>query len=104
LQRLDKRGILDTLTLKQLVDFTNSLYDKWPIGKPDWSVRLYLESDSDRMNALELLSTNTPLAERIMYIALDSWFMQDHFDIQLQQARNFIERRIETYFFFLGGL
>ena len=39
LQRLDERELLDTLTLEQLVEFTNALYDEWPMRKPDWSVR-----------------------------------------------------------------
>ena len=37
LQRLDERELLDTLTLEQLVEFTNALYDEWPMRKPDWS-------------------------------------------------------------------
>jgi hypothetical protein len=98
-QRLDEREPLDALTLEQLVAFTNSLYDEWPLRKTDWSVRHHLSDDSPHMNSLEILTTDIPLAERIMYIALDTWFLQDHFAIQLQQARDQIDRRIETLLF-----
>ena len=90
LQRLDARELLDALTLEQLVEFTNALYDEWPMRNPDWSVR------RPRMNSLDILSTDIPLAERMMYIALDTWFLPDHFATQLQQARDHVERRIEA--------
>jgi len=228
LRRLDERECLDTLTLEQLVEFTNRLYDEWPIRKPDWSARhplnairvpgfprsgvelstassldwftgattggeisastestledvrrhreemttkvpLRLQStdkgyrftltfpeaerdidvhlrngnqpvlkgtlvqelwraginreeswpgtdrikgkrlllqnlhhclshDSDPMSSLDILSTDIPLAERMMYIVLDTWFLQDHFARQLQQARDHVDRRIEALF------
>ncbi len=90
LQRLDERELLDTLTLEQLVEFTNALYDEWPMRKADGSVR------HPRMNSLDILSTDIPLAERMMYIVLDTWFLPDHFATQLQQARDHVERRIEA--------
>ena len=97
LQRLDERELLDTLTLEQLVEFTNTLYDEWPMRKPEWSElgtsRMMIHA---RMNSLDILSTDIPLAERMMYIALDTWFLRDHFAIQLQQARDHVERRIEA--------
>jgi hypothetical protein len=95
LQRLDERAFLDTLTLGQLVAFTNTLYDEWPIRKPE-NLHHHLSCDSDPMNSLDILSTDIPLAERIMYIALNTWFVQNHFAMQLQQARDHVERRIEA--------
>jgi hypothetical protein len=96
LQRLDERKLLDTLTLEQLVAFTNSLYDEWPLRKPERSERYSPDNAPDAMNSLDILSTGIPLAERILYIALDTWFLQDHFANQLQQSRDHIEKRIEA--------
>ena len=96
LQRLDEKGFFDTLTLEQLVGFTNALYDEWPVRKPDWSVRHPLSHNSNPMNSLDVLSADIPLAERIMCIALDTWFLQDHFALQLQQGRDHIERSMEA--------
>lgn len=84
LQSLDEREFLDALTLEQLVVFTNTLYNEWPINNPD--------HDSKRMDSLDILSTDIPLAERILYIALDTRFQRDHFAVQLQQARDHIEK------------
>ena len=39
LQRLDEEELLGLLTLERLVEFTNSLYDEWPMRGPDRSVR-----------------------------------------------------------------
>ena len=110
LQKLDEKNLLDTLTLEHLVEFTNALYDEWPIRKPDWRLSLNairasefpisgikVNHDSDRMNSLDILSTDISLAERMMYIALDTWFLRDHFAMQLQQARDHVERRIEGF-------
>jgi hypothetical protein len=86
LQRLDEREFLDALTLQQLVEFTNALYDEWPMRK----------IDTDRMNSLAILSTDIPPAERMMYIALDTGFSQDHLAEQLQQARDYIEKKVDA--------
>ncbi len=91
LQRLDARGLLDALALEPLVEFTNALYDAWPMRKADASV------SHPRMNSLDILSTDIPLAERMMYIVLDTWFLPDQFATQLQQARDHVERRIEAF-------
>jgi hypothetical protein len=98
LRKLDEGKLLDALTLEQLVAFTNTLYDEWPMKEPDGSARQHhpLSYGSEPMNSLDILSTHIPLAERILHIALDTWFMQDHFAIQLRQARDHIERRIEA--------
>ena len=48
------------------------------------------------MSSLDVLSADIPLAERMMYIALDTWFLNKHFALQLQQARDRVERRIEA--------
>jgi hypothetical protein len=93
-QRLDEREFLNIVTLERLVEFTNTLYDEWPMRKPDWSH--HLSFDSDHMNSLDILSTDTPLAERMMYLALGTRFLQDHFAAQLQQARDHVEKRIEA--------
>jgi len=89
LQRLEERN----LTLEQLVEFTNTLYDEWPLRKPDSSVTDSLEP----MNSLDVLSTDIPLAERMMYIALDTWFLRNHFAIQLEQARDHVKKRMEAF-------
>jgi hypothetical protein len=93
-QMLDERELSNILTLGQVVEFTNTLYDEWPIRKPNWSH--FLHYDSDHMNSLDILAMDIPLAERMMYIALDTWFSQDHFAAQLQQARDHVEKRIEA--------
>ena len=56
----------------------------------------HLGYDSDHMNSLDILSTDIPLAEKMMYIALDTWFLQEHFAKQLRQARDHVERRIKA--------
>ena len=96
-QSLDERELLDTLTFEQIVEFTNAVYDEWPIRKPDWSVHPHLGYDSDHMNSLDILSTDIPLVERMMYISLDTWFVQDHFAAQLQKVREYIKGRIEGF-------
>jgi hypothetical protein len=96
LQKLDERELLDSSTLEQVVGFTNTLYDEWPLREPDWSGNHPLSHDSVAMNSLELLSTDIRLAERIMYIALDTWFLKENFILQLQQARNHVEGRIDA--------
>jgi hypothetical protein len=90
LQRLDARELLDALNLEQIVEFTNALYDEWPMRKADWSAR------RPYMNSLDILSTDIPLAERMMHLVLDTRFLPDHFASQLQQARDHVERRIEA--------
>ena len=55
-----------------------------------------LSCGSAPMNSLEILQTDIPLAERMMYIALDTWLLQDHLAIQLQQARDHVESRIKA--------
>jgi hypothetical protein len=90
LQRLDARELLDALALEQLVEFTNALYDAWPMRKADGSVC------PPGMNSLDILSTDIPLAERMMYLVLDMCFLPDQFATQLQQARDHVERRIEA--------
>jgi len=48
------------------------------------------------MSSLDILSTDILLAERMMNIALDTWFLQDHFAMQLQQVRDHVERSIDA--------
>jgi len=92
LRKLDERELLDALTLEQIIGFTNTLYDAWPIKKPDGSVNRL-------MNSLEVLSTDIPLAEKIMYIALGTSFLRGGFAPQLRQARNHVEKHIEAFVF-----
>jgi hypothetical protein len=113
LQKLDEKDLLDGLTLAQLVAFTNAFYDEWPMRNPDsihgrengpgtrwisWPHRAHPPSthNADCMNTLDLLLTDIPLAERILYVALDAWFLREHFAVQLTQARDYIERRLEA--------
>jgi hypothetical protein len=91
-QKLDEGELLDLLTLKQLVELTNTLHDEWPMKEPDRGIR-----HSGCVNSLDMLSTDIPLSERMMYIALDAWFLQDHFAAHLQQARDHIESRIKAF-------
>ncbi|MEJ2108369.1 MAG: hypothetical protein P8Z37_00350 [Acidobacteriota bacterium] len=85
IQSLEKSEILDTLTLKQLVRFTNSLYDTWPLKK------------SDRTEYPGILTMDIPLAERITYLALNTGFSGDHGNQQLNQARKHIHTRMEQF-------
>jgi len=96
LQRLDERELLDTLTLGQLVDFTNTLYDEWPLREQHRGTGNPLSTDSGRMNSLDILSANIPLAERMMYIALDTRFLKDRFPIQLRLARDHVKKKVKN--------
>jgi hypothetical protein len=91
LQRLDERELFNTLRLEQLVEFTNTLYDEWPLRRSGQ------RQDSGNMDSLDILSTDIPLAERIMYIALDTRFLRDHFAAQLQHTGDHIQRRIAAF-------
>ncbi len=90
LQRLDAGGLLEALTLQQVVAFTNDLYDGWPQRQSSAG------DEIDCMNSMDLLSTEIPLRERIMLIALDTRFAKSRFNAQLQQVRDYIDRKIET--------
>jgi hypothetical protein len=95
LQKLDERGLLDALALQPLVEFTNAIYDEWPLRKPDGSARQ--SNESACMNSLAILLADMPLDERIMYIALNTCFLHDHFAKQLLQAREHSEQCIEAF-------
>jgi hypothetical protein len=95
LQKLDANGILDRLTLEQLVGFTNTLFDEWPFRRPAPGQSLSGSETSSPMNSMEILSTDMPLAERILHLALDTYFPRDRFAPTLQQARSHINSRIE---------
>jgi hypothetical protein len=99
-QRLDERNLLSALTLEQLVEFTNALYDKWPLKNqacnmqpPTWAT----QDPELPMTSLQILSLDIPLAERILYIALNSCFLHDRFEWQLQQARDCIQKHIKAF-------
>ena len=96
LQELDERRLLDTLDLEKLVAFTNALYDAWPLRRPGRSAPDPVNQCSRPTNPPYILSRDIPVAERIMYIALDTWFLPDRFDAQLQQARERVERHVEA--------
>jgi hypothetical protein len=91
LQKLDRLHLLNAMTLPQLVEFTNFLYDEWPLRMRDCP-----NHEPGLMNSLDMLSRDIPIAERILYIALDASFARDLFAEQLQQARTRVDRRIET--------
>ena len=97
LQKLDERELLDTLTLGQLVDFTNTLYDEWPLRERERGAGYPLSSDSGRMSSLDLLSADIPLTERIMHIALDTRFLQDRFPMQLKLARDHVRKKVTAF-------
>jgi hypothetical protein len=91
LQKLDDMHLLEAATLRQIVELTNSLYDNWPLRNAN-----KLE-DPDRMDSLAILSTDIPLAERIMYIALDTCFSESNFTAQLRQTRNHLEKSLSLF-------
>ena len=95
LQRLDAMEILDTSTLQQLVRFTNALHDEWPLRRENGNAGRR-PKDPPLMDSLEILKTEIPLAERILYITLDTGFLQDGFTLQLKQARDHLEGLIEA--------
>jgi hypothetical protein len=95
IQALDESALLDGLNLDQLVAFTNSLHDEWPLKKP---FSFYDVEDSEHMNSLAILSTEIPIAERILYIALNTWFRSDNYTSELQQARSFLAARTSIIF------
>jgi hypothetical protein len=84
-KRLDERKALDTLGLAELVEFTNALYEGWPLR------------GTECMDPMEILSSDIPLTERVMYIALDTWFTRNGFAVQLQQGRDYIQKCIEGW-------
>jgi hypothetical protein len=97
IERLDEKNMLEAMTLRRLVGFTNTLHETWPLRYPDRSENHRPEHNSRFMDSLDILSADIPLAERIMYIALDTRFSRDHFTAQLRQAREHIERHIEIF-------
>jgi hypothetical protein len=99
MQRLDERKILSALTLEQLVEYTNALYEEWPLKNPDWSEQYppsAIQAPEFSMNSLQILSMDIPPAERILYIALNTRFLHERFASQLQQAREHINKCIEA--------
>lgn len=95
LQMLDARRILDALAVERLVRFTNTLYEDWPLKHLSGNEALFPESGSVPMNTLEILSAGIPLAERILYIALDTRFLEERFAEQLREARTHLEHAVE---------
>lgn len=91
IQRLAQRELWRSMTLRQLVRFTNSIYSEWPLRTPD------SHGSPDRMNSLDILSTNIPLEERILYIALNTSFRPSNFAGQLQNARAYLQKQIEAF-------
>ncbi len=111
-QNLDRRGLLADWTLERLVAFTNDLYDHWPLKRPDWSERHSLnrlrfpefpaegrecnasplDSGTIPVDSPDILSAGMSPAERILYVALDSWFLPDRLAGQLMRARHLIAR------------
>jgi hypothetical protein len=89
LQRLDERKLLDRCSLEQLCRFTNRLFDTWPLKRAD--------HDSGHLDSLEILSSDIPLSERIIYLALDTCFRKDRFAVQLRQSRDHLEKWIEAF-------
>jgi len=89
LQKLDERRLLDTLTLERLVEFTNTLYDTWQLRIP--------RGDSETMSSLDILRTDIPLRERILYIALHTRFLKNRFGEELQQARKRVQQSLESF-------
>jgi hypothetical protein len=93
--QLDERNLLDTLSLPQLVDLTNALYEKWPLKKPEQAEKAEpgrAAGPIPFMDSLQLLSTGIPLKESILYIALGTGFTPGGFNRQLQHARDYLEQ------------
>jgi hypothetical protein len=108
LQMLDDRKLLDRQSLDQLVGFTNRLFDTWPLKHADRKAPESLVKTkaplsthpnhfSERMSSMEILSRDIPLRERILYLALDTWYRKDLFSAQLQQARDHLEKCMEKF-------
>jgi hypothetical protein len=97
IQRLDDKKMLDAMPLQRLVGFTNTLYEAWPLRNQDRIEGHCPEHNSNFMDSLDILSTDIPLAERITYISLDTWFPRGRFAAQLRQARDRIERCIKAF-------
>ena len=87
----------DIFTLPQLAEFTNDLYDNWPLRNHAKIADYDANSRSDRMASLEILSSDIPLTERIFHIAIGSELCRDSFVAQLNEARVFIEQRIVSF-------
>jgi hypothetical protein len=94
LHRIDERCLLDELTLEQLVEFTNALYDSWPFRDLPQVSR---SDDSGFMNSPDILSKDISLSEGIMYIALGSCFPPNRFALQLTQARDHLEKHMDLF-------
>jgi hypothetical protein len=91
LQQIDEGRLFDALDLKELIEFTHALYDKWPLQKPN----LFQNPQHD-MSPLDILATDIPLGERIMYIALDTRFSSNQFGQHLRHARDHVQERIAS--------
>lgn len=83
MQILDRKGILDTRNLNQLVQFTNAIFDSWPLKNSG--------GDPSQQNNLDILGTDLSPAEKTMYIALDTRFLKKDFPLQLKTARDYIK-------------
>jgi len=88
LVRMDEAAVLGRLPFRELVSFTNALYDEWPLKIP-------VPRGTGFMSALDLLRTPIPLPERILHIALRTGFRADTFGEQLEKGREWIVRRME---------
>jgi hypothetical protein len=87
-QILDEEGILDGQNLRQLAAFTNAIFDAWPLGSRG--------DKSPQDDSLDVHATDLPEAEKTLYVALDSRFLNRDFVVQLRKARNFILGRVRT--------
>ena len=96
IQLLKDVGRADIPTLSRLVEFTNELYDNWPLRNHEKVADDEANPDSDQMDSLEILSIDIPLTERMFHIAIGSELCRDSFAARLNEARTFVKQRVAS--------
>jgi len=83
---LEEEGVLDPGDLGRLAGFTNAIFDTWPLRNRG--------DNFSRVETLNILDTDLAPAEKTMYIALDTQFLNGDFKLQLRKARAHIRRAV----------
>jgi hypothetical protein len=97
LKKLDERKLLETISLKQLVEFSNALYDEWPLRESGASENDPVCSAAEPMDFREILSMGIPTGEKIMHVALGTRFTKKQVSFQLKLAEENMEKRIAEF-------